>query len=176
MCAVTSASPPTIGLERRLELCPPALPRQAYHAIVHDGLELKAGERLIRKVAEASVKSARSAMRRTKDLVAIAVVAEPRELPELARILKSHALLHSAEGDMYREVIVDAADREGIPAFHFASSELRARPQDELMRAFGAIVGTPWQQEHKDAARAALRALASVPAGAKASRSRAEAR
>jgi hypothetical protein len=176
MCAVTSGPPPTIVLERRLELCPPALPRQAYHAIVHDGVDLKAGERLISKVAEASVKSARAAMRRTKDLVAIAVVAEPRDLPALERILKSHALLHSAEGDMYREVVVDAAEREGIPALHFASSELRAQPQDELMRAFGAMVGTPWQQEHKDAARAALRALASVPAGARAPRSRAAAR
>jgi hypothetical protein len=176
MCAVTTGSPPTIDLQRRLELCPPALPRQTYHAVVHDGLDLKAGERLIRKVAEASVKSARAAMRATNDIVAIAVVAEPRDLPELGRILKSHALLHSAEGDMYREVIVDAAEREGIPSFHFAATELRAEPRDELMKAFGAIVGTPWQQEHKDSARAALRALASVPAGARAHRSRAAAR
>jgi hypothetical protein len=173
MCAVTSSSPASIDLCRRLELCPPTLPRQTYHAIVHDGLDLTAGERLIRKVAEASVKSARAAMRATKDLVAVAVVAEPRDLPGLERILKSHALLHSAEGDMYREVIVDAAEREGIPAFHFPSSELRAEPQDALMKAFGAAVGTPWQQEHKDAARAALRALASVPAAARAPRSRA---
>jgi hypothetical protein len=176
MCAITDGSPPSIDLRRRLELCPSPLPRQAYHAIVHDGLDLKVGERLIRQVAEASVKSARSAMRATKDLVAIAVVAEPRDLPDLERILKSHALLHSAEGDMYREVIVDAAEREGIPAFHFSSSELRADPQDALMKAFGASVGTPWQQEHKDAARAALRALASVPATARAPRSRAAAR
>ncbi len=176
MCAITDGSPPSIDLRRRLELCPSTLPRQAYHAIVHDGLDLKAGERLIRKVAEASVKAARAAMRATSDLVAVAVVAEPRDLPALERILKSHALLHSAEGDMYREVIVDAAEREGVPAFHFPSSELRAEPQDTLMKAFGASVGTPWQQEHKDAARAALRALASVPAMARAPRSRAAAR
>jgi hypothetical protein len=96
MCAVTNSSPPSIDLHRRLELCPPTLPRQAYHAIVHDGLDLKAGERPIRKVAVASVKSARAAMRATSDVVAIAVVAEPRALPDLGRILKSHALLHSA--------------------------------------------------------------------------------
>ena len=83
MCAVTSGSPPSVELRRRLELCPPTLPRQAYHAIVQDGLDIKAAERLIRRVAEASVKSARAAMQRNlKDLVAVAIVAEPRELPE----------------------------------------------------------------------------------------------
>ena len=63
MYAITDGSPPSIDLRRRLELCPSPLPRQAYHAIVHDGLDLKAGERLIRKVAEASVKAAHVAMR-----------------------------------------------------------------------------------------------------------------
>ena len=83
MSAVTNGAPPSVELRRRLELCPPTLPRQAYHAIVQDGLDIKAGERLIRKVAEASVKSARAAMSAISDLVAVAIVAEPRELPEL---------------------------------------------------------------------------------------------
>ncbi len=165
MCTVSAGSPPTLVARTRVQLCPPEVPADAYHVAAGDRSDLRAAEKLIARVVAASVKGARAAIRAAgEDVVAIALVNEPRELPSLARILGSHALVHSAEGDMYREVVAEAGEAEGLPVFHFAATELKASPRQDLMQAFGAAVGTPWQREHKDAALAALMALEQVSA------------
>ena len=68
-------------------------------------------------------------------MVAVALVAEPRDLPALGRILASHALVHSAEGELYREVMAEAAEAEGVPLFHFPSSELTGQAALAAVRA-----------------------------------------
>lgn len=46
--------------------------------------------------------------------VVSAVVGEHRELPPLERILASHALVHTAEGVLYREALMEAAALAGV--------------------------------------------------------------
>jgi hypothetical protein len=167
MCAVRAGSPPTLISRTRVQMCPSTVPADAYHAAAAERDDLKKAEKLISRVVAASVKGARAAIRSAgEDLVAVALVNEPRELPSLSRILGSHALIHSAEGDMYREVVAEAGEAEGLPVFHFSASDLGTGGRQDLLRGFGETVGTPWRREHKEAALAALMALDRV--GAKA--------
>jgi hypothetical protein len=167
MCAVRAGSPPTLVSRTRVQMCPTTVPADAYHAAAADRDDLKKAEKLISRVVAASVKGARAAIRGAGDeVVAVALVNEPRDLPSLSRILGSHALIHSAEGDMYREVVAEAAEAEGLRVFHFSASDLGAGGRQDLLRAFGEAVGTPWQREHKDAALAAVMALEQVGARA----------
>jgi hypothetical protein len=163
MCVVRAGKPPTLVSRTRVQLCPASVPADVYHVAAEDREHLDKAEQLIARVVDASVKGARAAIRdAADDVVAVALVAEPRDLPALPRILASHALVHSAEGEMYREVMAEAADAEGVPVFHFPSSELVGAARQELLKAFGEAVGTPWQREHKEAALAAVMALEQV--------------
>ncbi len=165
MCVVRSGKPPTLVARTRVQLCPASVPANVYHVAAEDREHLDKAEKLIGRVVDASVKGARASIRGAgDDVVAVALVAEPRDLPVLARILASHALVHSAEGELYREVMAEAAEAEGVPVFHFPSSELTGQGRQELLKTFGEAVGTPWQREHKQAALAAVRALEQVSA------------
>ena len=165
MCIVRDGTPPALIARTRVQLCPPEVPADAYHAAAADREHLEKAEKLIARVIDVSVKSARAAIRSAADdVVAIALVAEPRDLPGLSRILGSHALIHSAEGDMYREVMAEAGEAEGLPVFHFSSVELKGDARQDLLRGFGESVGTPWQRDHKEAALAAVKALEQVSA------------
>jgi hypothetical protein len=163
MCVVRAGKPPTLTARERVQLCPSDVPADAYHVAAADREHLAKAEKLIARVVDVSVKRARAAIRSAADdVVALALVAEPRDLPALARILGSHALIHSAEGDMYREVIAEAGEAEGLPVFHFSSNELERGARQDLLNGFGESVGKPWQREHKEAALAAVKALEEV--------------
>ena len=167
MCAVRAGSTPELITRTRVQMCPSTVPADAYHAAAADREDLRKAEKLISRVVSASVKGARAAIRTAgEDVVAVALVNEPRDLPSLSRILGSHALIHSAEGDMYREVVAHAGEAQGLPVFHFSASDLAAGGRQDLLRAFGEAVGRPWQREHKDAALAAVMALEQVGARA----------
>jgi hypothetical protein len=101
-----------------------------------------------------------------------------RTLPELSKVLGSHALIHAAEGEMYRDVLVHAAARCGLPVTGVKGKELFAHASmhlgvSELMiekrlAEIGKRVGPPWTQDQKSAAMAGLLSLsasqaASVP-------------
>jgi hypothetical protein len=90
-------------------------------------------------------------------------------LQDLQTILSAHPLLHGAEGDLYRDVLVDACHARGLDvtvthpkqAYAVAATVLGcdAAALDALMQAFGRSVGPPWRQDHKLATLAALVAL-----------------
>jgi len=165
LCAVRAGSPPTLIARTRVQLCPSDVPADVYHAAASDRDRLAKAEKLVAHVVAKSVSQTRATIRAAADdVVAIALVNEPRELPALGRILGSHALIHSAEGEMYREVVAEAGEAEGIAVFHFSAADRTAAPRQDLLRAFGEAVGTPWQREHKEAALAAVMALESVSA------------
>jgi hypothetical protein len=107
------------------------------------------------------------------DVVVAGVGASATAIPEsLDTILRSHALLHAAEGELYRQLLAAAATECGLEVRRFtwremagiAASELpRARAEiDGHLSAMGNAVGPPWTSDQKDAARAAWVALASV--------------
>lgn len=85
-------------------------------------------------------------------------------------ILAVHVRMHKAEGELFREVLVEAAKRCGLPlttlpgktVFESAARQLgvsRSR-LDALLAALGKGAGAPWGRYQKEAAAAGLVALA----------------
>jgi hypothetical protein len=94
------------------------------------------------------------------------ILASGRPLPELVKILASHALIHAAEGEFFREVIRKACAGLDLPV-----TGLRERDLDQCARtrfggaatrmrkrldAVGRSLGPPWTADQKTAALAAL--------------------
>ena len=85
-----------------------------------------------------------------------------RPLPALPQILATHALIHTADGELFREALLHASKRCGVETFttresgfvETASEALRL-PSDELVRrlaTLGSELGPPWAQDEKFAA------------------------
>ncbi len=98
------------------------------------------------------------------------LLASGRPLPVLEKILASHALIHTADGELFREALLAASARCGLRDFTIKGKELldragqvfRAKP-NELMRRvteLGRPFGAPWSQDEKFATLAAWLALA----------------
>jgi len=98
------------------------------------------------------------------------LLASGRPLPGLEKILASHALIHTADGELFREALLHASARCGLQDFTIKEKELldragqvfRAKP-NELMRRvteLGSALGSPWTQDEKLATLAAWLALA----------------
>src|ERR1051326_5060975 len=93
-----------------------------------------------------------------------------RVLNSVEAILASHAAIHSAEGELYRDAVAHACERSHVPLLRirekvaFAAAEealglSTSRIQDQLA-AIGRSIGPPWTQDQKLAALAAWIALA----------------
>jgi len=100
------------------------------------------------------------------------LLASGRPLPALEKILASHALIHTADGELFREAILHASSRCGLRNFRVKDKELldrtaqvfHAKPK-ELMRCvteLGRSFGAPWSQDEKFATFTAWLALASA--------------
>jgi hypothetical protein len=94
-----------------------------------------------------------------------------RPLPGLSQVLASHALIHSADSELFREAILHASSRCGVEAIkvkekdllssasqalHLKASDIHSRVKD-----LGRPVGSPWSQDEKFASLVAWLALAS---------------
>jgi hypothetical protein len=87
---------------------------------------------------------------------------EPRPLGALAAILASHALIHAAEGEMFRQVLRDAAADRKIAFADVPERDAEARcaqavglPAEALrthLAALGRAAGPPWTKDQKVAA------------------------
>jgi len=93
------------------------------------------------------------------------LLASGRPLPELEKILASHALIHTADGELFRECLLHASGRCGLGVlsirerelFEQASKALRM-PRPSLLRRvteLGRPFGSPWTQDEKFATLAA---------------------
>ncbi len=99
------------------------------------------------------------------------LLASGKPLPNLEKILASHAMIHTADGELFREAILHASGRCGLQTTCIKERELldqagqafRLKPADLLRRVteLGRAVGSPWSQDEKFATLAAW--LASVP-------------
>jgi hypothetical protein len=99
------------------------------------------------------------------------LLASGRPLPALPQILASHALIHTADGELFREALLHASARCELDVTSMrerelldsASRALRLAPREILRRAadLGRAVGPPWSQDEKFAAIAAWLALTS---------------
>src|SRR6267378_3008020 len=99
------------------------------------------------------------------------LLASGRPLPNLEKILESHALIHTADGELFREAILHASNRCGLRDFRIKERELleragqvlRLKGDDLMVRVteLGRSLGSPWSQDEKFATLAAWLALAS---------------
>ena len=168
------ARQPMVVDRRRVTLCPDALPRQVYHAAqdlppakaallvreVHDAVDTLT-ELVLEELAGVAEPHGK--------LVAVGVTGFPRDVPVLEKVLASHALLHLAEGELYRGAICDAAADRGctvvpIHPKHGIRETAHAlgvapEPFAQRLTALRAELGAPWQADHRLATAAALAAL-----------------
>jgi hypothetical protein len=87
------------------------------------------------------------------------LLASGRPLPALPQILSSHALIHTADGELFREALIHASLPCGISMFttkesallESASHALHLEPDDLLRRltSLGSTLGPPWTQDEK---------------------------
>ena len=98
------------------------------------------------------------------------LVASGRPLPSLEAILASHALIHAADGEHFRQALALSCQARGLPLTPIAERELPRRaevtlkePAARLQAAVGRLgrgLGPPWTQDQKLAALAAWVVLA----------------
>jgi len=139
--------------------------KQPYHAAAE--LPFREAEALVRRTAETSRGLALEAMGAAVEALRSqghevagcgVVLGSGKALPGLAGILASHALIHTAEGEMFREVLVWAAQSLGLAVTGVRERELDARTLKRI-DSFGKLIGPPWTQDQKYATAAALMAL-----------------
>jgi hypothetical protein len=98
------------------------------------------------------------------------LLASGKPLPNLEKILSSHALIHTADGELFREALLHASARCGLPVLSVKERELlerarqalRLKPADLTRRvtALGRPLGAPWSQDEKFATLVGWLALA----------------
>ena len=114
-------------------------------------------------------------LKQSKNEAAVGLlVAVGRPLPGLRQILASHALIHAAEGELFRDALRRASRSCGLALVEVRERELEGRAARSLGRAstriqarlaeWGKALGSPWTQDEKRAALVAWVAL-SEPAG-----------
>ena len=100
------------------------------------------------------------------------LLASGRLLPNFEKILASHALIHTADGELFREAIIHASARAELAMSTVKEKELldrageafRTKPAALLQRIteLGRPLGAPWSQDEKFSTIAAWLALHSV--------------
>lgn len=101
------------------------------------------------------------------------LLASGKTLPNLERILASHALIHTADGELFRKALSCAAKHLGLATvkirerqlLEVAAQTLRTPPAAILRRLveLGRPLGSPWSQDEKFAMLAAWLALRGIP-------------
>jgi hypothetical protein len=160
---------PVIVDRRRIEIADRSIPGtvQPYH--MAQELGVARGRKFLDECRKSSTDLAVAELRRTAGLAgclrAAILTASGRKSPTLEATLASHAAIHTAEGEFFREIVINAAESRGLQVrqikekelFELAAQELR-RPASgltTLLNDLGKIVGPPWRQDHKLAALAA---------------------
>jgi hypothetical protein len=100
------------------------------------------------------------------------LLASGKALPELEKILQSHALIHTADGELFRQALRRASTRCGLQVICTKERELleqcmeafSLKPRELLQRVteLGRSFGSPWSQDEKLATLAAWLVCRSV--------------
>ncbi|HEV2688840.1 MAG TPA: hypothetical protein VGV35_09805 [Bryobacteraceae bacterium] len=170
---------PQVIARRRIETSDAAIrgSKQPFHAA--EPMELPDAKAFIKRCTDSTRRLSRDALQaavdglRDKRYEAVCcgiVLGAGRSLPDLAKILASHALIHTAEGEFYRTALVEAAGDCGLAVFGVKEKELFARaaakfgisPEklERRLTEVGKPLGPPWTQDQKYAALAGWMALA----------------
>jgi hypothetical protein len=164
-----------VVLERRRIVTADGI-KQPYHAA--EGLELSKAKALIEECRARSTSLATEAVSAMiagltqsghKAAGAAILYASGRPLPDLPAILQSHALIHTAEGEFSREVLVQACEDCSLPVTRVKEREVWGRAAtamrldsadlQALISELGRELGPPWRQDEKLASLAGWIAL-----------------
>jgi hypothetical protein len=159
---------------RRIAITDPDIPEanQPYHHAAN--LKLAEAEKYLAKNLAASERLALTAL---QDVVlqlneagyripgSAVLVGSGRPLPPLSKILASHALIHAAEGEFFRDAARNACEQLKISVTGIVERELderanaafgdAARLMKDRISGLGKSIGPPWTKDHKAAALAA---------------------
>lgn len=172
--AVALAGPadsPVVVARRRIEMRErgAAGPSQPYHAAV--GLDIREAERLVRECAARAAELAVAALRGlVEDLGRLGhpvvgcglLLGSGRPLPTIEKILSSHPLLHTAEGELFRNALRAASLECGLPVSE-VKERLLAEDLKRQAAGLGKAIGPPWRQDEKLAAAVAWMVIARRP-------------
>jgi hypothetical protein len=164
---------------RRVEMTDPRRPlsKQPYHAAedlplekaasLLDGYAKKAREQADRALGEVVADLRGKGYRPVGSAL---LLASGRPLPELEAILASHALIHTADGEHFRQALAVSCQARGLPLTRIAERELPRRAEATLKQpaarpqaavgGLGRGLGPPWTEDQKLAALAAWILLA----------------
>jgi hypothetical protein len=170
---------PELVLRTRVELCEPSadLPAAVYHHARE--LDIERAARLVAAVRAAAIRQASDEIARLIGEAAgcgarvrtSAVLVGAMQLPDrLDAILATHARVHAAEGELYRDALVEGSEKHGLKTARMperlvweqAATTLGLGTEDLRRRVheLGRSLGPPWTQDEKLATLAAWLALA----------------
>ena len=97
------------------------------------------------------------------------ILASGKTLPPLEKILASHALIHTADGELFREALCRGSAQHKLPVFVQKEKELIGRAVEDLsisekvlmakVTNLGKPLGSPWSKDEKFATLVAWLAL-----------------
>ena len=150
--------------------------RQPYHTAAKAPLE--EGRAFIAEVQREAQQLARAAVRKTQAKLAAAdyrlthsglLLSSGRVLPSLEKILAAHPLIHTADGELFREALTRACTRCGLQLLCTREKELVTEAAESLrlqgpailrhVTELGKPLGAPWSQDEKYATLVAWLAL-----------------
>ena len=143
--------------------------KQPYHEV--EGLPLEEAARRLARLGESAGAMAHEAIRalveefgkRNSAPVAAGILdSSGRKGDDLAAVLASHALIHTADGNHFREALAEACRRLGLDVVRVRQRDLAGRASAALgksptrlaatVRALGRPLGAPWGADQKSAA------------------------
>lgn len=174
---------PEVLARGRVEMADPRLSgsKQPYHYVEEFPLE-KAAETLARLSESAGALAYGAIGSLVQDIGKKAVAptaagildSSGRKGENLAAVLASHALIHTADGNHFREALAAACDRCGLTVVRIRQRDLAGRATAALrkssaqltadVQALGKPLGPPWGADQKSAATLAWLLLAEASA------------
>lgn len=174
-----TAAAPVVILRRRLTIADPEISgsKQPFHAA--EPMEFAHAESYIRRCADSTRRLTEAAVR---DAIAeisamglsvtgsSVLMGSGRPMPDLVKILSAHPLIHTAEGEFFRDALQHACQScklkfSGVKErelLDHAADVLHIPPTEVACRAaeLGKGIGPPWTQDQKLSAIAAWLVLA----------------
>ena len=180
---------PRLVARERIEMTDPAEPesKQPYHTA--EGMTVPQATRLLGRYEATAGRLAHEAIARVvrelgeagHPVVGVGILdSAGRKGGSLEATLSSHALIHTADGDHFRNAIASAAEKCGLPSTRVRARDLEGeaasatgrKPQAlaEVLRTLGREAGPPWTADQKSAALLAWLLLAKEGPRARAAR------
>lgn len=157
---------------RRIVTTEPAVPggNQPYHYAAN--LTLPEAERYLancaavcERLAFAAIEEVIRKLKEYRVVGSAVLLASGRVLPPLVKVLAAHPLIHTAEGEFFRNAVSRACERLQISVTAIRERDLeeqaktafgrRAKEVEISIASLGSSIGPPWTKDHKTAALAA---------------------